>query len=134
MVKSGALKILNALACPDAELSIVLVDDADIQLLNRDYLQRDKPTNVISFSMREGEGGNLHPELLGDVVISTETAARDAAEAGVSFESEVLYLLLHGILHLCGYDHERGTADEACIMEAKEQEIFAMLSKELLEQ
>ena len=134
MVKSGALKILNALACPDAELSIVLVDDAEIQLLNRDYLQRDKPTNVISFSMREGEGGNLHPELLGDVVISTETAARDAAEAGVSFESEVLFLLLHGILHLCGYDHERGTADEASIMEAKEQEIFAMLSKELLEQ
>jgi len=134
MVKSGALKILNALACPDAELSIVLVDDAEIQLLNRDYLQRDKPTNVISFSMREGEGGNLHPDLLGDVVISTETAARDAAEAGVSFESEVLFLLLHGILHLCGYDHERGTADDASIMEAKEQEIFAMLSKELLEQ
>jgi probable rRNA maturation factor len=134
MVKSGALKILNALACPDAELSIVLVDDADIQLLNRDYLQRDKPTNVISFSMREGEGGNLHPELLGDVVISTETAARDAAEAGISFESELLFLLLHGILHLCGYDHERGTAEEASIMEAKEQEIFAILSKELLEQ
>ena len=134
MVKSGALKILNALACPDAELSIVLVDDAEIQLLNRDYLQRDKPTNVISFSMREGEGGNLHPDLLGDVVISTETAARDAAEAGVSFESEVLFLLMHGILHLCGYDHERGTADDASIMEAKEQEIFAMLSKELLEQ
>ncbi|HKI50544.1 MAG TPA: rRNA maturation RNase YbeY [Geothermobacteraceae bacterium] len=122
------------MACPDAELSIVLVDDAEIQLLNRDYLQRDKPTNVISFSMREGEGGNLHPDLLGDVVISTETAARDAAEAGVSFESEVLFLLLHGILHLCGYDHERGTADDASIMEAKEQEIFAMLSKELLEQ
>jgi len=122
------------LGCPDAELSIVLVDDSGIQLLNRDYLQRDKPTNVISFSMREGEGGDLHPELLGDVVISTETADRDAAEANVSFESELLFLLLHGVLHLCGFDHERGSAAEAGRMEAKEQEIFAMLSKELLEQ
>lgn len=115
-------------------MSIVLVDDAGIQLLNRDYLQRDKPTNVISFSMREGEGGALHPDLLGDVVISTETAERDAAEANVSFDSELLFLLLHGVLHLCGFDHERGTAEEVRRMEAKEQEIFAMLSKELLEQ
>ena len=122
------------MGCPDAELSIVLVDDAGIQLLNRDYLQRDKPTNVISFSMREGEGGALHPDLLGDVVISTETAERDAAEANVSFDSELLFLLLHGVLHLCGFDHERGTAEEVRRMEAKEQEIFAMLSKELLEQ
>jgi len=134
LLESAARKILNALGCPDAELSIVLVDDAGIQLLNRDYLQRDKPTNVISFSMREGEGGDLHPGLLGDVVISTETADRDAAEADVSFESELLFLLLHGVLHLCGFDHERGSAEDASCMEAKEQEIFAMLSKELLEQ
>jgi len=119
------------LECPDAELSVVLVDDQEIRQLNHDYLQRDKPTNVISFSMREGEGGGLHPELLGDVVISTETAARDAADAGVSFESELLFLLLHGILHLLGYDHERGTAEEARLMETKEREMIALFDDEL---
>jgi probable rRNA maturation factor len=119
------------LECPDAELSIVLVDDDEIQQLNRNYLQRDKPTNVISFPMREGEDSGLNPSLLGDVVISTETAARDADEAGISFESELLFLLLHGILHLCGYDHERGTEAEARLMEIKEQEIFALLEVEL---
>lgn len=133
MLENGALKILNALGCPDAELSVVLVDDYEIRQLNRDYLQRDHATNVISFSMREGEGADLHPELLGDVVISTETAARDATEAGVSFESELLFLLVHGVLHLCGYDHERGTEQQALVMEAREQEIFARLTAELLE-
>lgn len=112
---------------------MVLVDDPEIRQLNRDYLQRDHATNVISFPMREGEGGNLHPDLLGDVVISTETAARDAAEAGVSFDSELLFLLLHGVLHLCGYDHERGTEQQARDMETREQEIFAILTAELLE-
>lgn len=131
MLENGARKILNALGCPDAELSVVLVDDDEIQQLNRDYLQRDKPTNVISFPMREGEDSDLNPTLLGDVVISTETAARDAAEAGISFASELLFLLLHGILHLCGYDHERGTEAEAILMEAKEQELFALLDDEL---
>jgi len=131
MLEKAALRILNALECPDAELSVVLVDDQEIRQLNHDYLQRDKPTNVISFSMREGEGGGLHPELLGDVVISTETAARDAADAGVSFESELLFLLLHGILHLLGYDHERGTAEEARLMETKEREMIALFDDEL---
>lgn len=111
---------------------MLLVDDPQIQEINRDYLQRDKPTNVISFSMREGEGGDLHPELLGDVVISVDTAERDAAEAGVSFAGELLFLLLHGILHLCGYDHERGTEEDARVMEAKEQEIFILLQQDIL--
>ena len=81
-----AQKILNALGCPDSEVSILIVDDARIQELNRDYLQRDKPTNVISFSMLEGEDASLHPHLLGDVVISADTAARDASDADSPFE------------------------------------------------
>jgi len=77
--------------------------------------------------MREGEGGELHPELLGDVVISAETAARDAREAETCFESELYFLLLHGVLHLLGYDHERGSEEDARLMEAREQELFALV-------
>ncbi len=125
-------RILSVLACPDAELSLLIVDDGAIQELNRDFLQRDWPTNVISFPMQEGEGTGIQPGLLGDVVISADTAARDAAEAGVPFESELYFLLLHGILHLVGYDHERGSDEDARRMEALEQEIFALIQAEFL--
>jgi probable rRNA maturation factor len=107
-----------------------VVDDERIRTLNRDYLDRDRTTNVISFPMQEGEGAGLHPDVLGDVVISADTAARDAEEAGVSFENELHFLLLHGILHLLGYDHERGTQEEAQRMEAKEREVFSLIQKE----
>jgi probable rRNA maturation factor len=128
-----AQRILSVLACPDdSELSIVVTDDEQIREINRDYLNRDRPTNVISFAMQEGEGCGLQPELLGDVVISADTAARDAAEAGLPFESELYFLLLHGTLHLLGFDHERGTEEEARAMEVKESEIFAIIESEFL--
>jgi len=106
---------------------VVIVDDDGIQAINRDYLGRDRPTNVISFAMREGEDAGLHPELLGDVIVSADTAARDAAEADLSFESELCFLLLHGILHLLGYDHENGNEADALRMEARERELFALV-------
>ncbi|MCK4536051.1 MAG: rRNA maturation RNase YbeY [Desulfuromonadales bacterium] len=124
-----ARKILSASGCPDAQLSILIVSDRQIQAINRDYLQRDKPTNVISFAMQEGEGAGVQPDLLGDVVISAETALRDALDAGRSFESELYFLLLHGILHLLGYDHERGSLAEAQQMEQRERELFSILSE-----
>jgi probable rRNA maturation factor len=110
-----------------------LVDDEGIRAINLNYLGKDRPTNVISFAMQEGEGEKVQPSLLGDVVISTETAGRDAAEAGLPFESELYFLLLHGILHLIGYDHERGTAEQAAHMENKEEEVFALIRAEFLE-
>jgi probable rRNA maturation factor len=82
--------------------------------------------------MQEGEGGGVQPDLLGDVVISAETAARDASEAQNSFESELYFLLLHGILHLLGYDHERGTEEDAKLMEAREREVFTLIREEFL--
>ncbi len=109
---------------------MVIVDDEEMRALNRDWLQRDRPTNVISFPMQEGAGAGLQPKMLGDVVVSADTAARDAAEAGISFGDELHFLLLHGILHLLGYDHERGTEAEARRMEAKEEEIFALIRQE----
>lgn len=121
------------MGCPDGEVSVLIVDDEQIRRLNRDYLGKDRPTNVISFSMQEGEGAGVQPLLMGDVVISAQTAARDAAEAGVCFESELYFLLLHGILHLFGYDHERGTEEEARRMEEKEREVFALIRAEFLD-
>lgn len=108
------------------------MDDPGIQEINRDYLGKDRPTNVISFAMQEGDGEGIQPDLLGDVVISADTAARDATEAETSFESELYFLLLHGILHLLGYDHERGTKEDAFIMEKREQEVFALIREEFL--
>lgn len=125
-----AQRILSVLGCPSSELSVAIVGDRTIRTLNRDYLEKDRPTNVISFSMQEGEFGSVNPELLGDVVISADTTAREAEESGISFWERLVFLLMHGILHLTGYDHERSGEDEARRMEAKEQEIFALLKKE----
>lgn len=129
-LRKVAQTILSASGCPEGELSVLIVDDEEIRQLNRDYLQRDHPTNVISFPMQEGEGSGIQPGLLGDVVISADTAARDAAEAAIPFESELHFLLLHGILHLLGYDHERGTPEEAQLMEEREREVFALVEAE----
>ncbi len=82
--------------------------------------------------MQEGEGSGLQPLLLGDVVISAERAAEDALEAGIPFEHELVFLLLHGILHLLGYDHERGTVEQAQQMEAREQAVFSQLKTDFL--
>lgn len=116
--------------CPDSELSLTIVGDRSIRRLNRDYLERDKPTNVISFAMQEGLFGELNPAVLGDVIISADTAAREAEEGGMPFFVRLSFLLLHGILHITGYDHERSGESEARRMEAKEREIFGLLERE----
>jgi probable rRNA maturation factor len=104
-LRRRAERMLEALGLPAAELSILLCDDATIHALNRDYRDKDRPTDVLAFAMREGEGGALHPELLGDVVISVETARRQAEEHGRTIVGEVTFLLAHGLLHLLGFDH-----------------------------
>ena len=129
-MRKVAQRILDALGCPEAELSITIVGDRSIRILNREYLGRDKATNVISFAMQEGEFGSVNPALLGDVVISVDTAAREAEEAGETFLGRLYFLLMHGILHITGYDHERSGEAEAARMEAKEREIFALLVEE----
>jgi probable rRNA maturation factor len=80
--------------------------------------------------MQEGAFPGLNPQILGDVVISADTAAREAEEGGVSFEARLSFLLLHGILHLTGYDHERSGETERLRMEQKERELFALLERE----
>jgi probable rRNA maturation factor len=103
--------MLRALALPDAELSIVLCDDATIHALNREHRRRNKPTDVLAFALREGEPLTGAEALLGDVVISLETAQRQAVERKHALWDEVTLLLAHGLLHLVGYDH-RTDAEE----------------------
>ncbi|MCE1225438.1 MAG: rRNA maturation RNase YbeY [Geobacteraceae bacterium] len=119
------------MGCPDeTELSITIVGDRTIHRLNREYLGKDRPTNVISFSLQEGEFGNVARHALGDVVISADTATQEAEAGGISSYERLIFLLLHGILHLTGYDHERSGEVEAVRMEHKEQEIWKLLQKE----
>ena len=101
--------------------------DRGIHQLNRDYLGKDRPTNVISFSLQEGEFGSINPGALGDVVISADTAAREALECGITTWERTVFLLLHGILHLSGFDHERSGEAEAKRMEKEEKKLYAML-------
>jgi probable rRNA maturation factor len=114
---------LASLGLPDAELGILLVDDAEIRNLNRKYLRRDRPTNVLAFSMREGEFATLHPHVLGDVAISVETASRQSHRFGLDEEGMVLLLLIHGILHLIGYEHA-GTSRGSREMTLKQNELL----------
>jgi len=116
------------LASPDnTELSILITDDDAIAGMNQAYLGRTGPTNVIAFPMQEGAFADLTPGLLGDVVISADTALREARAMGISLEARFTELLIHGILHLSGYDHERSEA-EAKKMEAKTRELLEMLA------
>jgi probable rRNA maturation factor len=104
----------------------VFVDDVRIADLNQMYLQHTGPTNVISFPMREGDFSEINPQVLGDVVISVDTCAREAESAGISLETRLDQLLIHGILHLLGYDHVNSES-EARVMEAKSDELLALL-------
>ena len=112
---------------PDAELSLLLVNDVQIQALNQRYLHLDKPTNVLAFPMREGEFPTLHPHLLGDLVISVETARRQMKQFGLDEMEMVTLLMIHGILHLIGYEHE-GTRKGALEMAAKQKELFWVMT------
>ncbi|MCP4716329.1 MAG: rRNA maturation RNase YbeY [Deltaproteobacteria bacterium] len=124
LIQQLASAILSALALKNPEVSILLLDDQAIAGLNREYLNRSGPTDVISFPMHDEDFPDIQPQLLGDVVISAETAQRQARERGCSLNEELLFLLIHGVLHLRGYDHERSPEDEK-VMQAKEQELFS---------
>jgi len=94
-----------------------------MRLLNRRYRGIDRATDVLSFSQREGQFLDLHPNLLGDIVISVPIALHQARELGQPFGREIERLLVHGLLHLLGYDHER-SAEEARRMRRKEQQLL----------
>lgn len=111
---------------PDSELSLVFTDDAAIKELNNDWRDKDKPTNVLSFPAFPIEPGQTPGPMLGDIVIARETVVREADEEEKSFEHHLTHLIVHGFLHLLGYDHE--TNDEAEEMEQLERKILARLA------
>ena len=121
LLRSRAERVLRELERSDAELSIALVDDATIAELNQTYRSKPGPTDVLSFSQLGGEKAELAGNLLGDVVISLETAARQARSAHRGLDSELARLLVHGILHLIGYDHEHD--EEARVMQRLERQV-----------
>lgn len=122
---SRAQQVLRALHRGNSELSIKLVDDWEIAELNATWRGRPGATDVLSFSLVEGEHAHYRGELLGDVVIALETAARQARERRRSLEEVVTRLLIHGVLHLLGYDHAR--EDEARRMRAEERRLWRVV-------
>jgi len=114
--------ILFFLECGNQELSILLTDDKKIRKLNKKYRGQDRATDVLSFPQNEEEENKPNYHLMGDVVISTATAERQASQHGLSLEEEIVLLLIHGILHLLGFNHER--SEEAYHMKKKTRELF----------
>ena len=121
LVKTAVTTILTQLENPkQGELSLAFVSDGEIQTLNRNYRHKDKPTNVLSFP----DDGPA--PLLGDIVLAFETVQREAAEKSIPFDHHVTHLIIHGFLHLQGYDHETDAA--ATDMEALEIAALAALN------
>lgn len=124
-LRRRAAAILRTTRQSKSELSIALVDDASIRDLNAHYRGKPRPTDVLSFSLIEGEHAERRGGLLGDVVISVETAARQARARRRGLDDTVAKLLVHGVLHLLGHDHEED--DEARRMQAEERRIWRAL-------
>ena len=125
-----AQRILNAVGEAQSELSLELVGDARIRRLNREYRQQDRVTDVLAFPMQEAVAPQVRTpttNMLGDVVISLPTAIRQAEKAGRPIDVELTILLVHGVLHLCGYDHERSPR-EAARMSHREQQVLQTIS------
>jgi rRNA maturation RNase YbeY len=139
-LRSDAVRLMRALELDACELSLLIVDDRAMRTLNRRFRAKDRPTDVLSFAQLAEHHGERHRSdgahsaqiahgpgsLLGDVVISVDTALRQARRLRVAPAARLRTLLIHGLLHLLGYDHERSAA-EAKRMFARERELAAML-------
>ena len=127
----AAAEVAPELANPRLTASLLFTSDAEVQSLNREWRTKDKPTNVLSFPMLDRD--DLHqlaadgpPEMLGDIALAYETCAREAADKGISIEHHTAHLIIHGLLHLAGHDHEISFAD-AAKMEALEIKALASM-------
>lgn len=125
LLRSRARAILRALGHSASELSIALVDDREMAQLNGEWRGRCRTTDVLSFSLLEGEQSGYRGGMLGDVIIGIETAARQARQRHRALDHEVSRLLIHGVLHLLGHDHEED--EEARIMRGQERRLASVL-------
>ena len=122
-LRGRAAVVVAAAGVQMHEICVTLVSDRRIHELNRDYRAKDRPTDVLRFAQNEGELAEINPTVLGDVIISLETA--DRQREGRMLMDETTHLLIHGVLHLMGYDHTEDA--EAEVMEAEERRIWAVL-------
>ena len=128
----AAASIEPALANPRLVASLLFTSDAEVHVLNREWRERDKPTNVLSFPMLERvdlvhlDPDEGPPEMLGDIALAHETCAREAAEKGIALDTHATHLIVHGMLHLAGHDHVDNDA-QAEAMEALEIAALAKL-------
>ena len=127
-VRRIAARICVDLGLADQELSILLTNDAEIRRLNFAYRGKDHPTDVLSFSQIEGESMPAAKAQLGDVVISLETASRQARERRQTLKAELQQLLVHGILHLLGHNHVNG-GQASRAMRLTEQHLLKLLAR-----
>ena len=128
---AAAESVASELAEPRLSASLLLTSDREIHALNREWRRRDTPTNVLSFPMLSRDallalGPDGPPVLLGDVALAHETCAREAADKGIPLQDHAAHLIVHGLLHLAGHDHETSPADAAA-MEALETKALARM-------
>ncbi len=119
LLKTGVREVLRAEGVSGGELSVTFLADEEMRVLNRDYLERDHPTDVIAFALQQpGES------LLGDVYVGFEQARRQAAELGIGLDEELVRLAIHGVLHVLGHDHPEGPEREASPMYLRQEELL----------
>lgn len=123
MLGTKLVNLLRSIGLPDADLSILFVGDRAMRSLNLRYRGKDRTTDVLSFSAREGKFSHIQPYVLGDIVISVPRAKRQAEAAGHRLGREIEILLIHGLLHLLGYNHERSER-EARRMKRRELQLL----------
>lgn len=124
-LQARARQVLRGLGHPASELSLKLTDDVEMRALNGSYRGIDRPTDVLSFSLVEGLGAEHRGALLGDVVVGVETAARQARQRHRGLEEEITRLMIHGVLHLLGHDHEK--EEDARRMRAEERRLWRLV-------
>lgn len=127
-LRRRARRLMQLLSIEDKELSILLTGDEEMTGLNRSFRKRNRTTDVLAFSQLEGERGDLHREVLGDVVISLPTARRQAKERRHTLMHELIVLLVHGTLHLLGHEHERTDRRTSAAMRREQKRLVALLT------
>ena len=127
-IKGKLEKVLKDLGCHDGELSVLLTDDQHMAQLNRRFLRRKGPTNVLAFPMSNGHASDDDFGMLGDIVISVDTAINESKALEEPLEETIYRLLLHGLLHLLGFDHER-SPEEARRMETEQARLLHLMKE-----
>lgn len=129
-ITTNVLKVvLEERSRPNAEISVVFTDDGEMRNLNRNFRGVNKSTDVLAFPINDGRFASINPDTLGDIVISVPKARDQAQTKDHSLERELSVLLIHGLLHLLGFDHE--TDKDAAVMQEQEQECLMLVEEEL---